>query len=170
MDLLVDVMLLLVLVYSVYVGYKKGLFIMVMSPLRTLVCLLIAFWLCNEVSDTVVYPILRSIEQARAIPDIIASPVSVAIAFIVIFLALKFLIRRMLDLLNLIFGKGVFGLINRLGGAAFSICVAALILWCAAIIMESVIYTDPFVQSGMTASFGGGGYLYRILIAFNPIK
>ncbi|MBO7197030.1 MAG: CvpA family protein [Clostridia bacterium] len=169
MDLLVDIGLLFILLVGVYLGYNKGLFIMVAKPSRTIISLFFAFCLCVRISDAVVYPLINKSDLINTAPDFVINIVARAVAFTVAFLALKFILGRIIAFICRIMDKGILGIINRSGGAALSGCIAFILASLAALAIQSLIYTDALVESEMTRSFGSGGYLYRTLININPI-
>ena len=101
--------------------------------------------------------------------DPVIDMVSVIIAFIAVYFLSKIALWIIFGLINSLFKKGIFGVLNRILGFVFSGFVGVVAAWGFAVITELVIHVPALVDTPLIASFEGG-FLYNFFNTYNPME
>ena len=94
--------------------------------------------------------------------------ISVVIAFLALLILSKLVLGLVFMLVNRLFTKGVFGVVNKILGCVFSIVFSVLIAWGVAVLTEMVLHIPSIAENEIVASFEGG-YIYSFFNSHNPI-
>lgn len=95
--------------------------------------------------------------------------ISRAVAFILLFILSKFLFKLLVYLADSFLGIGIIGRLNRLLGAALSICIAIACAWAFTSAVDYLFRLDIFENSRLVGDFDGG-LLYRFFKNLNVIN
>ena len=91
--------------------------------------------------------------------------ISKIVAFLLIFLFLKYFIRLLIYFADSFLNIGIIGWLNRLLGALISICVAFLCVTVFISVIDYFFQTDILLDSGLVRNFDGG-LIYRLFKGF----
>ncbi len=102
----------------------------------------------------------------------LSSPVihilAMVISFIVLYFVLRLLLALALKLIDAIFDRGVFGVLNRVLGFIFSTIMALCITWLLVVIIGFIFNLSAFDNVKWMSEFSGG-YIYRFFKRYSPL-
>lgn len=217
-DLLLDVIIVVILVGVSFCGYKKGIFRLLVSIFKGLICFFASLILCNNVADFIVEPMIGNavkaylleyieektiytstdylfrmptllkvatavfgIEQERVmvnltiaeLVDIFSEPLitvlSRVVAFLVLYVVIRYVIKLIVHLADIIFSQGILGKLNRLLGLLLSMCVAFIFALTFTSLLDFVLHLNFLSEVGTVKNFDGG-LLYRFFNSFSLMK
>lgn len=97
--------------------------------------------------------------------DLVAS----IIAFFAVYFISKILLWIIFGLINAMFSKGLFGVLNRILGFVFFGFIGIVAAWGVAVIVDLVIHVPAFADNAAIASFEGG-FFYKLFNEYNPME
>lgn len=95
--------------------------------------------------------------------------ISVAFAFMILFLLLRIAFNLLVDLADGILSIGVIGSLNRFFGVILSCMVAFVAAWTFTQGLDLLLRTPLLLDSEITRDFDGGP-IYRFFISFSPLR
>lgn len=109
----------------------------------------------------------------EAIADALTAPVvsviSAVLGMILLYIVCSIVFSLVLRLVNCVFSKGVFGVLNRTLGFIFGIFAAMLLVW-GLVALINVVIAVPAVQQAEWIKDFEGGYVYRFFTKYSPIE
>ena len=106
---------------------------------------------------------------AQTITEPVVSVISVAIAFVAVYIVASICLSIILLVLKSVFSNGVFGLLNKLVGFVFGTAFSVLLAWGVAVVFEYIIHLPSFASYDWVADFEGW-YVYKFFNSYNPIE
>lgn len=111
--------------------------------------------------------ILASVVESLAMP--IVNIIATLVAFVLLFIIFKLLFSLLLSVANSVFGKGVFGVFNKVLGCITSGLLAIFVAWAFVSVFEYVIHFPAIVDVPALSKFTGG-FIYRMFKQYNPVE
>ena len=111
--------------------------------------------------------ILASAVESLAIP--IVNIISTLVAFVLLFIILKLLFSLLFSVANSVFGKGFFGVFNKVLGCITSGLLAVFVAWAFVSVFEYVIHFPAIVNTPAVSKFTGG-FIYTLFKQYNPVE
>ena len=163
-EILVDLILLGIIVLGGYYGYKKGFFSIALKPFKTIVRIVVAYWLCKSVGEFV-FPIFNRLLSGK-IPDFllifVARIFSTIFAFISIYILFGFLLSVLSYVINNFFTKGFIGRINSVMGLLLAGLISLVVARILATLSDHILSIDEVRKYEVIGDFNGGP-IYEIL-------
>lgn len=100
----------------------------------------------------------------RAVADPAVTVICAIVAFVVIYLLAKLLLRFVLAILDFILNRGITGLANKILGAVFCFLVSVVVMWLFTVVFEFAINLPAF--DGVQWN---PGFVYDFLRRVNPV-
>ena len=111
--------------------------------------------------------IIASVVEALALP--IVNIIATIVAFAILFIVFRFLLSLLFSVANNVFGRGVFGVFNRILGCLASGLLAVFIAWGFVSLFEYVVHFPGIVDAPIFAEFTGGS-VYAFFKQYNPVE
>ncbi|MBR5143530.1 MAG: CvpA family protein [Clostridia bacterium] len=218
LDFLLDVIIAAILVGVSFYGYKRGVFRLVVSTIKGLVCFIVSILMCNNVADFIVKPLIGNtikaylleyieektmytpydtlfrmptllkiamavfgIEQESVmvnptiaeLVDIFSNPLitmlSRIVAFFILYILIRYVIKLIVYLADIIFSQGILGKLNSLLGLLLSMLMAFLFAWTFTSLTDFVFHLNFLSDVRIIKEFNGG-LLFRFFNSFSLMK
>ena len=111
--------------------------------------------------------ILEILAERLTSPAVIL--ISVIIAFVILLVAFKYLIRFITLLINFVFDSGVLGKINRILGVILAGALSFCAAWAFVSVLDFLFHAPIFDTSDVIRTFEGGP-LYQLFNMISPIE
>ena len=171
LNIFLEVILLTIIVGGSYYGYSKGFFKIAARPARILLCLALSFTFSRVVGSIYIAPVISSRinEGVAELASSAINGISTVIAFLLLFLIIRFLLSIVISLIEGIFDNGIIGKINKALGVILAGVISLLFAMSFASLAEYILNSESFRSSNLLINFTGGP-LYRLFIFFSPIR
>ena len=95
--------------------------------------------------------------------------IAVVIAFFGLYILSKVALWIVFGFINLMFKRGILGVLNRALGFVFFGFLGIVVAWGVAVITELVIHVPAFADNAMLSTFEGG-FVYKFFNTYNPME
>ena len=165
-NMVFDVILVCILIGGSSYGYNKGLFKMAIGPIRLIFSVTISLFYCNLVGNRVIAPVLANYVELFSIPALkaIINPLSIAIAFGLIFLLNKIIFSFLISIINRIIEKGIAEKVDSAIGLVFAGTVAFLSVATIVSVSQYLLINNEFFGAVRSIGFSGGP-LYKFFVS-----
>ena len=115
-------------------------------------------------------PILLTAEAVvNALGEPTTTLIARVVAFILLFIFLKYILRLLVFLADSFLALGIIGKLNRLLGGAVSVCIAFFGAWVFTSAVEYLFHLKIFTDSRLVNDFDGGP-IYRLIKEFSLLR
>ena len=166
LNIFIDLIILVILYIGSDYGYSRGLFKLVAAPGQILLSTFLSFSFSEVSGEKIIAPFVfsRFEENTIGFIDPLVNVLSFAIAFVVLFLASKILIKFLIYVLSGFLEKGFFGKINCAFGCLLTGVISIIVAMFFSSLIEflsvsDILFTDFF-----------GGPIFRLLAEISPFK
>lgn len=157
-NLIVDIIILSILLFGLSYGFDRGLIKMVSGPTGIIIPTVIGLSFSEVFSRGVVSPFLFSLSENNAVGALerFLPLVSLAISFSLLFLISRLLLKFLLSVIDGIFSKGIFGIMNRFVGGSASCVISFIIVSFLVSLLGRAMLQSSLIDVEFLNDFEGG--------------